>query len=672
MRFQCLVRVAVAFILCVGAAGAAQPAAALRATAHPAAAPATILSTAPAAAAPSTAAPATAAANSRVSVLTAEQVIQILDETVDWYRTLGTQQQNATQPSDLLILFANRQTADEVVALVFDIARANAELLSSEASTSPSQAPTNGSSPQSLGVQQSEMVAKRESITRDIAEVKQRLAAPGKNKQDLEVKLSELQSELAMADARKNLLDTTADFVTENDAKAASANALKSQIDAIAATVPASGTNPAPSPPAGAPTAAATANKSLNPDDSGKPAPARQGIWELGSNVLRLRNKIATIDVIDQRTAALAAKFQKISAPSREQLKAYSTRSEALASQADHASGEELKVLRDEFDTLAWLFKQTSAILIPLTKEHVLLEQYRHNLSNWKEATLRQYKEALTALGVRLGVLIGILAVVFGLAEVWRRMVLRYAPDARRRSQLLLVRQIVLWTLVIGIVGLNFVTEISSFVTFAGLLTAGIAVAMQSVLVSVVGYFFLIGKYGVRVGDRVQIGTVVGEVIELGLVRMHLMELNTSGPLGPTGRVVAFANLIVFQASGGLFKQIPGVTLSWHEMTLTLPIVSDYAALKDKLLTAVSKVVEEYRDEFVRQNKAIADSTASNILSDAMAQLQMHLTNGRMEALIRYPVSLKHAVEIDERVSEAVLKVIAENTGEGSGPASPK
>lgn len=676
MRFQCVVRAVVASILCAGGVHAAQPAAAPTAAAPsaatPAAAPSGAATSAPAATPATPAPPAAAAPNPRVSVLTAEQVIQILDETVDWYRTLGTQQQNATQPSDLLILFANRQTADEVVALVFDIARANAELLSSEASTSASQAPANSSSPQSLGVQQSEVVAKRESINRDIAEVKLRLAAPGKNKQDLEVKLSELQSELAMADARKNLLDTTADFVTENDAKAASANALKAQIDAIAATVPASSTNAAPALIAGAPAAAATSGKSLAPEDSAKPAPARQGIWELGSNALRLHNKIATIDLIDQRTAALAAKFQKISAPPREQLKAYSTRSEALASQADQASGEQLKLLRDQFDTLAWLFKQTSAILIPLTKEHVLLEQYRHNLSNWKETTQRQYKEALTALGVRLSILIGILAVVFGLAEVWRRMVLRYAPDARRRSQLLLVRQIVLWTVVIGIVGLNFVTEISSFVTFAGLLTAGIAVAMQSVLVSVVGYFFLIGKYGVRVGDRVQIGTVVGEVIELGLVRMHLMELNTNGPLGPTGRVVAFANLIVFQASGGLFKQIPGVTLSWHEMTLILPIVSDYAALKDKLLTAVSRVVEEYRDEFVRQNKAIEESTASNILSDAMAQLQMHLTNGRMEALIRYPVSLKHAVEIDERVSEAVLKVIAENAGENIGAASPQ
>src|SRR6188474_1236136 len=72
------------------------------------------------------------AAESR-AVMTGDQVVQILDETVDWYRTLGAQQQAATQPSDLLILYANRQTADKVVALAFEIARANAELLSSEA-----------------------------------------------------------------------------------------------------------------------------------------------------------------------------------------------------------------------------------------------------------------------------------------------------------------------------------------------------------------------------------------------------------------------------------------------------------------------------------------------------------------------------------------------------------
>ena len=602
-----------------------------------------------------------AGAPTQVSVLTGDQVIQILDETVDWYRTLGVQQQNATQPSDLLILFANRQTADKVVGLAFEIARANAELLSSEASAGQSAA--DASSPQALDQQQAQLAAQRLAIQQEMTA--DRGNGAGKAKQDIASKLPELQGELAMLDARKNLLDTMTEFVGESDPKGAGANALKQQIDAIAASLPTSSAAPASTPAVGVTgsavslTGAAQGNFAAN--ETGKAAPSRYGIWDLGTNVLQLRNKMGTIELIDRHTAELAATFQKISAPPLKQLKAYSARSEALANQADNADSVALKNLRSEFDTLAWLFKQTSAILIPLTKEQVLLQQYRHNLANWQDATRRQYRDGLAALGVRLGFLVGILAAVFVLAEVWRRAVLRYAHEPRRRYQLLLVRKIVMWTLVIGIVGLSFVTEISALATFAGLLTAGVAVAMQSVLVSVVGYFFLIGKYGIRVGDRIQIGTVVGEVIDLGLVRMHLMELNTQGPLGPTGRVVAFANLIVFQASGGLFKQIPGVNLSWHETTLTLPEVKDYAALKEKLLAAVNGVVGEYREEILRQTREISRSTASASVNDAVPHVQMHIANGHMEASIRYPVHLEHACEIEERVSEAVLKVIAEN-----------
>jgi len=594
-----------------------------------------------------------AAQDSRVSILAADQVIQILDETVDWYRTLGTQQQNATQPSDLLILFANRQTADKVVALAFEIARANAELLSSEASAGQAA----DASPQALNRQRADLTAKQKSIEDEMAADRRR-AASGKAGPALEATLLELQGELAMVAARKNLLDTMADFVNESDPKGAGASALKAHIDAIAATIPAANATTAP----GSPTAPAPAGNSASSPmavlGGAAAAPARTGIWDLATSALRLRNKIKAIEVVDERTTALADTFQKISAAPLKQLKAYSARSDELASQADSAASAALKALRNEFDTLAWLFKETSSILVPLSEERVLLQQYRHNLSNWRDSTQRQYHDALTALAVRLGILACILAAVFVLAEVWRRAVLRFSHEPRRRYQLLLVRKIVLWAAIITIVGLSFVTQISTFATFAGLLTAGLAVAMQSVLVSVVGYFFLIGKYGIRVGDRIQIGTVVGEVIDLGLVRMHLMELNTQGPLGPTGRVVAFANLIVFQASGGLFKQIPGVNISWHEMTLTLPVVKDYAALKDRLLAAVGSVSSQYREEITRQTKEIQRSTAVAAVGDTSPHVQMHLADGRMQALIRYPVHLEHAAEIDERVSEAVLQVV--------------
>src|ERR1700733_13991469 len=121
-----------------------------------------------AAAAASNAPSAPAIANSNASALSADQVIQILDETVDWYRTLGIQQKNATQPSDLLILFANRETADQVVSLAIELARADAELLSSEATDGVADA----SSPQSLSQQQAQLDGQRSALEAEINTLK--------------------------------------------------------------------------------------------------------------------------------------------------------------------------------------------------------------------------------------------------------------------------------------------------------------------------------------------------------------------------------------------------------------------------------------------------------------------------------------------------------------------
>jgi small-conductance mechanosensitive channel len=483
---------------------------------------------------------------------------------------------------------------------------------------------------------------------------------------DAEAKLAELQGELDMVSARRNLLDTMTQFVNESGAKRASASALKAHIDAIAVSIPAANGTVAPAGvAAAAPSGTAPASTSSSAGASQSTVLAngnaadRIGIWELGSEVLRVSRKISTIRATDERTAALQQTFEQIRARPLERLQSYITQSDSLAANADHATGTTLQGLRDQFDTLAWLFKQTSDVLIPLSKVGVLLSQYRHNLANWHAATERQYHEALVKLGIRLAVLAAMLAVVFAGAEIWRRAVLRYAHEPRRRNQLLMVRKVTTWTLVAVIVGLTFVTELSSFATFAGLLTAGVAVAMQSVLVSIVGYFFLIGKYGIRVGDRVQIGTVTGEVIDLGLVRMHLMELSTAGVLGATGRVVAFANSVVFQA-GGLFKQISGVDFAWHETTLTLPESADYTALKEKLLVAVNDVVKQYHDEIVRQTREIQKTTASTAVAVASAspQIQLHFSASSVEALVRYPVELQHAAQIDEKVSEAMLRAI--------------
>ena len=591
----------------------------------------------------------------RVSPLTAEQLIQILDETVDWYRTLGIQQQNATQPSDLLLLYANRQTADEVVRLAFQIARANAELLSSEASSAPATDAAADRSPRALQQRVQSLAQRGEDIQKEMDSVRRSLAtAPERARSDLNAKLLELQGELAMVKAQKNLLDTMSQFVYENDARRANVSALKARIDAIAATIPAARSTAAATPlPAAASGGSSTAAAAPAATTSGSAAaPRTLGLWDLFAAALNLSQKLTNIDAVDQRTRALQETFRKIRTAPTEQLQRLSAQSDQLAAAADRANGARLKGLRDQFDTLAWLFTQTSAIAIPLSKVSVLLSQYRDNLDRWNSSVKRQYHDLLAVLRRRLAILLGALAAVMVGSELWRRAVLKYVREPRHRNQLLLIRRIVTWVLVLLILSLTFITHLSSFATFAGLLTAGLAVAMQSVLVSLVGYFILIGKYGLRVGDRVQVGNVTGEVIDLGLIRMHLLELTSQEPRGPTGRVVAIANSIVFQSSGGLFRQIPGVNFTWHELTVTLPAGSDYVALKNRLLARVTAIVDEFRGEIVRQAQTIRDTTSLPASTDVTPQVQLQFSPAGVEAKVRYPVPLNRTAEVDERVSQ--------------------
>jgi small-conductance mechanosensitive channel len=452
-----------------------------------------------------------------------------------------------------------------------------------------------------------------------------------------------------------------ADFEHETDANGSGASALKEQINAIAASIPAA--TPGAMPELGAADASvSTAGVAGAAPAAETSSTSRFGIWDLVNNVLRLSNKLATIADVDRRTAALQKTFNEIRTAPENQIKALAARGDALGTRPAAGDAAEFKSARSEYDTLAWLFQQTSSILVPLSKAGVLLDQYRSNLASWRSATGTQYRAALMALATRLGLLLLILAAVFVVGELWKRAVFNYVQEVRRRQQLLLVRRIVIWLVAAAIVGISFATEASSLATFAGLLTAGIAVAMQSPIVSIVGYFFLIGKYGVRVGDRVQIGTVTGDVIDLGLVRLQLMEL---GPqYRPTGRVVAFANSIVFQASGGIFKQIPGAGIAWREFSLGVPVDGDFAAIKQRLIDAAQRVLEDYHDDLDRQARALQRASSSEAAEQAQAHVQLRFSSGSIEAIVRYPVPLQRAAEVEERMSRALFDALREHSRE--------
>jgi small-conductance mechanosensitive channel len=69
-------------------------------------------------------------------------------------------------------------------------------------------------------------------------------------------------------------------------------------------------------------------------------------------------------------------------------------------------------------------------------------------------------------------------------------------------------------------------SDLSSLATYFGLLTAGVAVALQNVILASLGYLLLIGKHGRRIGDRVQLSGVTGDVINMGLLQFQLREFD--------------------------------------------------------------------------------------------------------------------------------------------------
>ncbi len=330
------------------------------------------------------------------------------------------------------------------------------------------------------------------------------------------------------------------------------------------------------------------------------------------AELFRLSNKRAGLSSEMRATEALKQSSKEMRAPIIAHLKQLIENGNRLAQQADTSDQNALAQEKQQLDALTVEFKRVSALIASLGKQSILLDLYKRSLANWQVEVASEFKENIKGLLARVAGLAIALGVVLIVGEVWKRAIFRYVHDARRRYQFLLMRKIALWCGVALVLVFAFVTELGAVATFAGLITAGVAVALQNVIVSIVGYFFLIGRFGIRVGDRVQVGSVTGEVVDIGLVRFHLMELSGgTADSEPTGRVVAFSNSVVFQSTAGLFKQIPGTNFIWREIVLKFSPESDYRAIRDRVQNAIDTAFADYRDSLERQRRQMEMSLTS-------------------------------------------------------------
>jgi small-conductance mechanosensitive channel len=110
--------------------------------------------------------------------------------------------------------------------------------------------------------------------------------------------------------------------------------------------------------------------------------------------------------------------------------------------------------------------------------------------------------------------------------------------------------------------------------TILGLATAGLTVVFQDFILAFFGWFVLMGRNGIRVGDWVEINSVGGEVVEIGLFRTALLETGNWTDKGhPTGRRVTFINN--FAITGQYFNFSTTGQWMWDEISVNVPASAD-------------------------------------------------------------------------------------------------
>jgi small-conductance mechanosensitive channel len=128
--------------------------------------------------------------------------------------------------------------------------------------------------------------------------------------------------------------------------------------------------------------------------------------------------------------------------------------------------------------------------------------------------------------------------------------------------------------------------------TILGLVTAGITIVLQDFILAFFGWFVLMGKNGMHVGDRVEINGVGGEVTEIGLINTTLLEIGTHAATGlPTGRRISFINS--FAIRGQYFNYSTTGQWMWDEITVSLPASANPRPIVERIQNVVQEDTRE-------------------------------------------------------------------------------
>lgn len=192
--------------------------------------------------------------------------------------------------------------------------------------------------------------------------------------------------------------------------------------------------------------------------------------------------------------------------------------------------------------------------------------------------------------------------------------------------------------------------------TILGLATAALTIALQDYILAFLGWFALVGKNGIHVGDWVEINGVGGEVTEVGLFSTTLLETGTLEDKGhPTGRRITFMN--GFAIRGTYFNFSTSGQWMWDEISVTIPASADTPATVERIHQTVVRETEKNSGlaskEWQRGTRA---QGLGRFSADPIVNLRP--SGSDIETKIRYVTRASERFELRNRLYQEIVELL--------------
>ncbi len=280
--------------------------------------------------------------------------------------------------------------------------------------------------------------------------------------------------------------------------------------------------------------------------------------------------------------------------------------------------------------------------------------------SKWSAQVLLQHRIVLHLILQSLALIITILiCMVVGDALV-RRLMAHPVLDRRQMHTLRTVLELGIQVLGVVLILLVIFGLPQQTPTILGLATAALTIALQDFILAFLGWFILMGKNGIHVGDWVEINGVGGEVTEIGIFYTSLLETGTLADRGhPTGRRITFMN--GFAIRGQYFNFSTTGQWMWDEITVSVPASEDPRVMVERIHNAV---LEETEDDTRHAEQEWKRGTRGDGLSrfNATPVVNLRPSGSGIDIEVRYVTSASERFEMRNRLYQRVVDLLHEQT----------